>query len=50
MSVDAQILHALRSAGSGSISGAELSQELGISRRTLYYKLEEYQKMGFKVE
>ncbi len=26
------------------------AQELGISRRTLYYKLEEYQKMGFKVE
>jgi DNA-binding NtrC family response regulator len=23
--------------------------ELGISRRTLYYKLEEYQKLGFKV-
>ena len=25
------------------------AQELGISRRTLYYKLEEYQKAGFKV-
>lgn len=26
------------------------AQELGISRRTLYYKLEEYQKQGFKLE
>ncbi|HXE53394.1 MAG TPA: response regulator [Tepidisphaeraceae bacterium] len=26
------------------------AQELGISRRTLYYKLEEYQRQGFMVE
>jgi transcriptional regulator with PAS, ATPase and Fis domain len=24
--------------------------ELGISRRTLYYKIEEYQKQGFGIE
>jgi two-component system response regulator FlrC len=26
------------------------AQELGISRRTLYYKLEEYQKQGFSAD
>ena len=26
------------------------AQELGISRRTLYYKLEEYEKQGFVAE
>ena len=26
------------------------AMELGISRRTLYYKLEEYQKQGFRID
>jgi biotin operon repressor len=35
MTTDARILLALRDAGSGSISGAELSQQLGISRAAI---------------
>jgi DNA-binding NtrC family response regulator len=41
------ILAALRR-NSGNRTATAL--ELGISRRTLYYKLEEYQKQGFSAD
>jgi BirA family biotin operon repressor/biotin-[acetyl-CoA-carboxylase] ligase len=50
MSVDAQILHALRTAGSGSISGAELSQELGISRAAVWARIEALRALGYDIE
>ena len=46
MTTDAQILSALRSAANGGVSGAELSQKLGISRRTLHRKLREHPQLA----
>ncbi len=50
MSVDAQILQALRTAGSGSISGAELSQKLGVSRAAVWSHIEELRQLGYDIE
>src|SRR6185295_11928369 len=50
MTTDAQILSALRSAGEGSVSGAELSQRLGISRAAIWARIEELRKLGYDVE
>ena len=50
MSVDAQILEALRTAGSGAISGAELSQKLGISRAGIWARIEELRRLGYDIE
>lgn len=50
MTVDAQILSALRSAGSGSVSGAELSQRLGISRAAIWARIEELRSLGYEIE
>jgi BirA family transcriptional regulator, biotin operon repressor / biotin---[acetyl-CoA-carboxylase] ligase len=49
MSVDAQILHALRT-GSESISGADLSQKLGISRAAIWARIEELRRLGYEIE
>src|SRR6476646_7971054 len=50
MTTDAQILTALRSAGHGSVSGAELSQTLGISRAAIWARIQELRKLGYEVE
>src|SRR5882672_3812093 len=50
MTTDAQILSALRSAGEGSVSGAELSQRLGISRAAIWARIEELRKLGYDIE
>lgn len=50
MSTDAQILTALRNAGNGSVSGAELSQKLGISRAAIWARIEELRKLGYEIE
>lgn len=50
MTTDAQILSALRSAGDGSVSGAELSQRLGISRAAIWARVEELRKLGYEIE
>jgi BirA family biotin operon repressor/biotin-[acetyl-CoA-carboxylase] ligase len=50
MSVDAQILHALRTSQDGSISGAELSQKLGISRAAIWARIEELRALGYDIE
>src|SRR5881398_109787 len=49
MSVDAQILQALRATGSGAISGAELSQKLGISRAAIWARIEELRALGYDI-
>jgi BirA family transcriptional regulator, biotin operon repressor / biotin---[acetyl-CoA-carboxylase] ligase len=49
MTTDAQILSALRGAG-GSVSGAELSETLGISRAAIWARIEELRKLGYDIE
>ena len=50
MTTDAQILSALRKAGSGSVSGAELSQTLRVSRAAIWARIEELRKVGYDIE
>src|ERR1017187_5212796 len=50
MTTDAQILSTLRAAGDGSVSGAELSQELGVSRAAIWARIEELRKLGYEIE
>ena len=50
MTTDAQILSALRAAGDGSVSGAELSQRLGISRAAIWARVEELRRLGYDIE
>ncbi len=51
MSVDAQLLQALRTAGSsGAISGADLSQKLGISRAAIWARIEALRELGYEIE
>jgi len=50
MTTDAQILSALRGAGDGTVSGAELSQRLGISRAAVWARIEELRALGYDIE
>jgi BirA family biotin operon repressor/biotin-[acetyl-CoA-carboxylase] ligase len=50
LSTDAQILSALRNAGDGSVSAADLSQKLGISRATIRAQIDELRKLGYEIE
>lgn len=50
MTTDAQILSALRSVANGSVSGAELSQRLGISRAAIWARIEELRQLGYDIE
>ena len=50
MTTDAQILIALRKAENGGVSGAGLSQELGISRAAIWARIEELRKLGYEIE
>jgi BirA family biotin operon repressor/biotin-[acetyl-CoA-carboxylase] ligase len=50
MTTDAQILSALRAAGDGSVSGADLSQKLGISRAAIWARVEELRELGYDIE
>jgi BirA family biotin operon repressor/biotin-[acetyl-CoA-carboxylase] ligase len=50
MSVDAQILRALRTSGSGTVSGEELSQKLGISRAAVLARIKELRELGYDIE
>jgi len=50
MTVDAQILSALRRAGDGCVSGAELSQQLKISRAAVWARIEELRSLGYEIE
>lgn len=48
MTTDAQILTALRSAG--SVSGADLSLQLGVSRAAIWARIEELRGLGYDIE
>jgi BirA family biotin operon repressor/biotin-[acetyl-CoA-carboxylase] ligase len=50
MSVDAQILDSLRAAGEGSVSGAELSQKLKLSRAAIWTRIEVLRSLGYDIE
>ncbi len=49
MTVDAQILAALRSPEPGGVSGAELSRHLGISRAAIWARIEELRSLGYEI-
>ena len=48
MSLDTKILTALREAG--SVSGAELSRQLGVSRAAIWARIEELRSLGYDIE
>lgn len=50
MSADAEILAALRAAGDDAVSGAELSQRLGLSRAAVWARIEELRRLGYEIE
>jgi BirA family transcriptional regulator, biotin operon repressor / biotin---[acetyl-CoA-carboxylase] ligase len=50
MTTDAQILTALRNAGDGAVSGAELSEKLGVTRAAIWARIEELRKLGYGIE
>jgi len=49
VSVDAQILFAMRRAGTGSVSGADLAQQLGVTRAAVWARIEELRKLGYEI-
>jgi BirA family biotin operon repressor/biotin-[acetyl-CoA-carboxylase] ligase len=50
MSVDTKILSALREAGSGGVSGTDLSHGLGISRAAIWARIEELRSLGYDID
>jgi BirA family transcriptional regulator, biotin operon repressor / biotin---[acetyl-CoA-carboxylase] ligase len=50
LTIDAQILYALREAGSAGVSGAELAQKLGISRAAIWARIEDLRALGYQIE
>jgi BirA family biotin operon repressor/biotin-[acetyl-CoA-carboxylase] ligase len=50
MTTDAKILNALRTAGEEGFSGAELSQQLGISRAGVWAHIEDLRALGYEIE
>jgi BirA family transcriptional regulator, biotin operon repressor / biotin---[acetyl-CoA-carboxylase] ligase len=50
MSIDAQILNALRGAGDGAVSGMQLSQQLGVSRAAVWARIEDLRSLGYDIE
>ena len=49
MTTDAKILSALRTQSSG-VSGAELAEQLGISRAAIWSRIEELRSLGYEIE
>ena len=49
MTIDSEILTALHAASEG-VSGAELSERLGISRAAVWGRIEELRKLGYDIE
>lgn len=50
MNLDVQILNALRAAGDGAVSGAELSQALGVTRAAIWARIEDLRSLGYDIE
>jgi BirA family transcriptional regulator, biotin operon repressor / biotin---[acetyl-CoA-carboxylase] ligase len=49
VTVDAQILRALRSAADDPVSGAELAEQLGISRAAVWARIQELRELGYEI-
>jgi BirA family biotin operon repressor/biotin-[acetyl-CoA-carboxylase] ligase len=49
VTVDAQILLALRQAAGGALSGADLAQRLGLSRAAVWAHIEELRRLGYDI-
>ena len=49
MTIDSQILRALRTAGERPVSGAELAEQLGISRAAVWARIEDFRKLGYDI-
>jgi BirA family biotin operon repressor/biotin-[acetyl-CoA-carboxylase] ligase len=50
MTLDAQILTALRSAPDQAVSGADLSQQLGISRAAIWARIQDLRALGYDIQ
>jgi BirA family biotin operon repressor/biotin-[acetyl-CoA-carboxylase] ligase len=50
VSLDAQILKALRASGDKPVSGADLSNHLGVSRAGVWARVEELRSLGYEIE
>jgi BirA family biotin operon repressor/biotin-[acetyl-CoA-carboxylase] ligase len=50
MTVDAHILSALRATPGGSVSGADLSRELGVTRTAIWARIGELRALGYDIE
>jgi BirA family biotin operon repressor/biotin-[acetyl-CoA-carboxylase] ligase len=50
MSLDTQILNALRAARDGAVSGADLSQKLHVSRAAIWARIEDLRSLGYDIE
>lgn len=50
MNLDFEILRALRAAGQGPVSGADLSQKLGVSRAAIWARVRELRSFGYEIE
>ena len=50
MSMDAEILSALRAVSGGAVSGAELSQAMGVSRAAVWARIEVLRSLGYDIE
>ncbi len=50
MSLDAEILKRLRDAGDGSVSGAELSQQMHVSRAAVWAHVRGLRALGYEIE
>jgi BirA family biotin operon repressor/biotin-[acetyl-CoA-carboxylase] ligase len=50
MSLDSQILSALRAAGDEPVSGADLSHRLKVSRAAIWARVEELRSFGYEIE
>jgi BirA family biotin operon repressor/biotin-[acetyl-CoA-carboxylase] ligase len=49
MSIDAQIMAALRAAGTGAVSGIELAQKLGLSRAAVWARIQAWRLEGYDI-
>jgi BirA family biotin operon repressor/biotin-[acetyl-CoA-carboxylase] ligase len=49
VTTDARILTALRHSANGFVSGAELSQQLGITRAAIWARIEELRSLGYDI-
>src|SRR5260221_2542124 len=50
MTIDTQILSALRATGESGVAGTELSQKLGISRAAVWARINELRSVGYDID